>query len=156
MTGNKSFDTILTALLLVATLGALGTFIYTEKIFVKPLPDNAVEEQNLKDEVKESSFVESFELGKQIINLKGRTKRLRFLEVECHFRPFKDTYIELLEKNKPFINDSVIDVVGSFTPNELNSVSGKILLEERLKNRLNEFFNKPIVKEIYFSRFVVQ
>lgn len=156
MTGNKMIDTVLTALLLAATLGALGSFVYTQKIYERPLPNNEAEEKKLIENVKKSTFVESFELGKLIINLKGRTTKLRFLEVECHFRPFKDSYVELLSNNKSYINDTVIDVAGSFTPSELNSVSGKILLEERLKTRLNSYFNKSIVKEVYFSRFVVQ
>ncbi|MBY0416372.1 MAG: flagellar basal body-associated FliL family protein, partial [Bdellovibrionales bacterium] len=39
---------------------------------------------------------------------------------------------------------------------ELNSLSGKILLEDRLKREINKALKKPVVKNIFFASFIVQ
>jgi flagellar FliL protein len=39
---------------------------------------------------------------------------------------------------------------------ELNSITGKILLESRIKKRLNSILGAPIIKRIYFSKFIIQ
>ena len=90
------------------------------------------------------------------INLKTKKSRLRFLETKIHLIPFKTTHLEKLENEKAMIHDRIIQVVGEMNYQEVNSISGKLLLEGRLKNELNSYFGIPIVKEIYFSHFVVQ
>ena len=54
------------------------------------------------------------------------------------------------------MKDAIIDIASNMAPEELNTVAGKVILEERIRKRLNDFFGKSLVKEIYFSIFVVQ
>ena len=156
MTGNKTIDTVLVGFLTLATVGTLGIFIYTEMVFKRPLPSNDIELENLKKDAETEIAPEVYKLDKMIINLNSQGSRLRFLDIEIHFVPFKSNYVEKLDEKKAYIQDAIIDISSNMSPDELNSVAGKVLLEERIRRRLNDFFGKNIVKELFFSRFVVQ
>ncbi len=156
MTGNKTLDTILVGILTLATAGALGVFVYTEVVFKKPLPSDDIELSNLKKDIEKEVAPEVYKLDKMIINLNSQGSRLRFLDVEIHFVPYKSEYVENLEAQKAFIQDAIIDISSNMAPEDLNTVAGKVLLEERIRRRLNDFFGKSLIKEIFFSRFVVQ
>lgn len=156
MTGNKTLDTILVGLLTLASAATLGIFVYTEIVYKRPLPSDDIELTKLKADTQSEISPEVYKLDKMTINLNSQGSRLRFLDVEIHFVPFKSEYIENLESKKVFIQDAIIDISSNMAPEELNTVAGKILLEERIRRRINDFFRKSIVKEIFFSKFVVQ
>lgn len=156
MTGNKKIDTIILGVSTLMTLVVLGTFVYTEIIYERPLPDGEEEKQNLIAHSKKNTETGHFKLDKMIINLNNAGSRLRFLDVEMHLVPFKERYNDIFEQSKPIISDSIIDIASNMKPEELNSIAGKILLEDRIKKRLNRYYEKDYVKGIFFSRFVVQ
>lgn len=156
MTGNRMIDNILLGLMLGATTATLAFYFYTLKIYEKPLPSDSVERQALMDDSKKAIFAEAYKLDKLIVNLKSRTSRLRFLDLQTYLVPFKNQQLDLLEEKKPIINDIIIDEASRINPNELNTVSGKLIFENRLRKRINNQFKNSIVKDIFFSRFVVQ
>lgn len=156
MTGNKTIDTAIAGLAILVTLGTLGSFVYTEMIYKKPLPSESLNRDLLNQEPKKDLLIEPFKLKPITINLRSPTRRLRFLEIEVHLVPFKEEYKEKLSQVESYLYDAIIDIAGAMEPDELNSISGKILLEERIKKRIQSRFNKEIVKEIFFSKFVVQ
>ena len=156
MTGNKTIDTALIGLLTLASMATLGIFIYTEMVFKKPLPDEGRELEALKTDSELSVAPEIYKLDKLIINLNSRGSRLRFLDVEIHLVPYKSNALETFDSQKAFIIDAILDISSNMEPEELNTVAGKVLLEERIRRRLNDFFGKALIKEIFFSRFVVQ
>ena len=90
------------------------------------------------------------------INLKSKHKRLRFLDVTIHLVPFKSRHMDLMEKFKSLIQDTIIKISGEMHPTELNSVSGKIILETRIKKSINQKVGFPLVKNILFTHFVIQ
>ncbi|OIQ17054.1 MAG: hypothetical protein BM556_12625 [Bacteriovorax sp. MedPE-SWde] len=156
MTGNKTIDKVLILLLILATGGALGTFIFTEKIFKKPLPNNEVELSKLKNDTKGISTPDSYKLDKITVNITSKNRRLRFLDVQIHLVVFKKDQISLLEENKPILNDIIIDVASGMEPDELNSIAGKLIFENRVKKNVNNHLKKVVVKELFYTKFVVQ
>lgn len=156
MTGNRMIDNILLGAMLGATTLTLALFFYTLKLYERPLPDNEAETSALLSDSKKRVFTEAFKLDKLVVNLKSRTSRLRFLDIETYLVPFKNKYHEVLEEKKARINDILIDEAARIKPAELNTVSGKLIFESRLRKRINTEFKERLVKDIYFSRFVVQ
>lgn len=156
MTGNKMLDNIILGVMLAATLITFGLFYYSLKIYERPLPDNGTETAALLEDSKKKTFSEAFKMDKLIVNLKSRTSRLRFLDLEAYLVPFKNRYNDILEQNKPVINDIIIDEASKINPEELNTVSGKLIFENRLRKRINEQLKAALVKDIFFSRFVIQ
>ena len=156
MTGNRMIDNILLGTMTAISVATLAFFYYSMNIYQRPLPDNATEEQALLDDSKQKTFSEAFKLDKLIVNLKSRTSRLRFLDIQTYLVPFKNSHHDVLEQNKAIINDIIIDEAARIKPAELNTVSGKLIFENRLRKRINGELNAQMVKDIFFSRFVVQ
>lgn len=156
MTGKPLFDKILMGLNLAALFGCLGIFVYTTKMYKKPLPDEGVEFDGLKDDARKRTEIPPFKMEKITINLYSAGSRLRFLDLELHFLPFNEEQTKILETHKSHLIDMMIEVVGDMSPDELNSISGKILLESRLKKRINDFLGSQTIREIFFSTFVIQ
>lgn len=149
-------DNILLGIMVLVTVGTLSFFFYSLNVYEKPLPDNATEQAALMEDSKKAIFSEAYKLDKLIVNLKSRTSRLRFLDLETYLVPFKNRQTDIFEENKPIIHDIIIDEAARILPEELNTVSGKLIFENRLRKRINEDLKAPLVKDIFFSRFVVQ
>lgn len=156
MTGKPLIDKILMALNLAALFGCLGVFVYTTKMYQKPLPDEATEFDGLKEDAKKRTEIPPYKMEKLTMNLYSTGSRLRFLDLELHLLPFTEEQTKLLDNHKAHLVDMIIEVVGDMSPDELNSISGKILLESRLKKRINDFMGSQTVREIFFSTFVIQ
>lgn len=156
MTGNKLVDNIILILSLLTTAACVGVFAYTEMVYKKPLPNADAELHNLISDNKKKAFPAPFKLDSLIINLNSRKTRLRFLNVETQLVPFDHNSDDQLEAHRSMINDSIIDVAGRMTAEELNSIAGKILLEERIKKSVNSLIGKQLVKGVLFTKFVVQ
>ena len=93
---------------------------------------------------------------KMTINLYSRQTRLRFLDLQMGLEVFEEADKEVVKAQKSFVEDSLIDIAGNMQPEELNSVTGRILLETRIKDRINNKIGKKAVKKIYFSKFIIQ
>lgn len=156
MTGKPALDKILMALNLAVLFGCLGVFVYTTKMYKKPLPDEATEFDGLKEDARTRTEIPPYKMEKLTLNLYTSGSRLRFLDLELHFLPFGEEQTKILETHKAHLVDMTIEVVGDMSPEELNSISGKILLESRLKKRINDYMGSQTVREIFFSTFVIQ
>ena len=156
MAGSKLLDTVLVGLMLLASTVTLSIFSYIHFIHQKPVPNDAEELEMLKGDVRRIVDGNAYQLGKLTINLPSSNSRLRFLDVNIYLVPFHEDDIKLFEDHKPVVQDRIIDIAGSIEASELNSISGKILLESRIKKNLNALLGKTAVKKIYFTRFVVQ
>ncbi len=160
MTGKKLVDTILVALMLLATLGTLGLFYYTEKVFKKPPIDEAKEKEALMKSAAEKTIPDLFKLEPMLMSLIPKdpklTLRMRYLELEVYLVLFETEDKEFLKENLPIVQDRIMDIASKMTPEELSTLSGKILLENRIKTELNTKFGRSIIKSIFFAKYVVQ
>lgn len=156
MTGNKNIDKVILILALLTTIATAGVFVYTEILYKRALPNDQAEFQALKESTKNNYIPESFKLDKIIVNLPSKTSRLRFLDTEINLVLFDKEFVKLLEENKALINDLIIEIAADMDPDELNSISGKLIFESRVRNRLNQKLGKMIVKELFYSKFVIQ
>ena len=72
------------------------------------------------------------------------------MELELSIETLDKDSQQLVEKYDSIIKDSAIAVVGKMTPEDLNSLSGKLLLEKRLKKE-NPRNNQ---REVYLADFL--
>lgn len=156
MTGNRLVDTILVGLSTLVAVALLGVFVYTEVIYEPPPIDQTKIFEELNRRLETQAMLPTYKLDQLIINLPSPTRRLRFLDVEMHLVSFDASYHALYEDKKPQIRDLIIDTASRMEPEELNSVTGKILLEDRLRRGVNQIVGTNAVKEVLFARFVVQ
>jgi len=153
---GKMSEIIAIAVSLTVSIAATFICIYTGMMYKKPLPKNETEMQIFKMEGKKSVTLKNFKLEEMKVNLNSENNRLRYLTVEMFLTPFENDFLDLLEGARPIIQHIIIDTSDQMLPSELNTVSGKILFEARVKKKINDLFPQSVVKEIYFSNFMVQ
>lgn len=152
---------ILVIVNLVVVLAGAGLVYYAHNM-IKPEPTNvAGEVENLKAGALSQASVTAVPMKKFVVNLFSRSTRLRYLDIEMSIVPFYENQKELIKANEHLIKDVVIEVAAQLEPDELDSLSGKILLENKIKKQVNAEFHsrgegQPVVKQIFFSGFVVQ
>lgn len=157
MTGKPLIDKILLGLNALVVLGAAGVIAYSH-LGLKRAPTNQAEEETkLVTEAKETIFVKPYPMKSFTVNLLSKTSRLRFLEVEMNLVPFSDDQKAKLTSAETVIKDSLIQIAAEMEPDDVGSVTGKILLENRLKKAVNDRIGgQPLIKQILFSKFVIQ
>lgn len=148
---------ILIILNLVVVLAGAGLVFYSHNM-IKPEPTNQdAETQKLKDEAIAQTQVTAVPIKKFVVNLHSRNTRLRYLDIEMNVLTFTDEQKEIVKANEHIFKDVVVEIASHLEPDELDSVTGKILLENKIKKRVNEKLGEPpVIKQIYFSGFVVQ
>ncbi len=147
---------ILIILNLVVVLAGAGLVYYAHNM-IKPEPTNqAAEAESLKTNAVEQAQVQALPMKKFVVNLHSRETRLRYLDVEMNILPFHNDQKELIKANEYLLKDILIETASHLAPEDLDTLSGKILLENKLKKQINAKLGQPVVKQIYFSGFVVQ
>ena len=148
---------VLIGLSALASLAALTVCIYTIKIYKRPLISNQTEFTELKQiAANVGQDTATFKLGPLTTNLASTSNRLRFVSFELYLLPQSADDLKLLEEQSAALYDFIYQNLDRFTPQEINTVSGKLIFELRLKNNINQFFGRPIIKAMYFSDFMVQ
>lgn len=157
MTGKPLLDKILIGLNALVVLGAVGLILYSH-MGIKREPTNQVQEADkLLQEAKDLTFIKPYSMKSFTVNLYSQTNRLRFLEVEMNIVPFESSQLTALKDAETVIKDSLIQIAAEMEPDDVGSVTGKILLENRLKKAVNDRIGgQPLIKQILFSRFVIQ
>lgn len=156
MTGNPSIDKVILGLNGAIVIAAAALVFYSHNILVTPQTERDAEFGSMI----EGSMLElqkpPVTMDEIVVNLYSREARLRFLDTQMNIVIFQEQDRELVLGLKPHIFDTLIDIAGNMKPKELNSVTGRILLESRVKNKVNELVGKPVIKKILFSKFIIQ
>lgn len=142
---------------LVVTFLVIAVFSYTAFIYKRPSPDTDEELKKMIKMVKEDSKFKTYRLERFTINLPTNDfYNMHYLDIEVYLIPTKNRYIKLFDEHKNLIIDRIIEVAGQFSSDELQSITGKLLFEERVKRSVHQAVNIPVIKQIYFTRFIVK
>lgn len=155
MTGNSLVDKILLGVNAVAIIGATALIVYSHSIKKVPT-NNSLEFGDMIETSIQENNIAPVSMKEVVVNLYSRERRLRFLNVKMDIGIFNESDRKLLKDASPLIFDQLVDLAGNLQPKELNTVTGKILFESRLKNRINQRIGKNIIKKVYFSKFIIQ
>lgn len=156
MTGKPLFDKILLGLNALVALGAAGMVFYSHNV-LKPVPtDQKAEEAALVQTAEAERQVQPYNFKSIVVNIYSQGTRLRYVEVELSVLPFQEADKALIKEREYVFKNALVSVAGAMGPEELSSVTGKILLESRLKKTINEALGAPVVKKIFFAKFIVQ
>jgi flagellar FliL protein len=156
MTGNPSLDKIILGLNAVIVTGAAALVFFSHNMVNKPPTERGKEFGNMIENSINEYEKPPVTMDEIVVNLYSRESRLRFLNTQMNIEIFKEDDRQLIMELKPVIFDNLIDITGNMKPAELNSVTGRILLETRLKNRVNDYVGRPTLKKILFSKYIIQ
>jgi flagellar FliL protein len=142
---------------LVIVLGGAGLVFYSHNMMGPPKTDQAAEALALKEGALASTQIKPVALKKFVVNLHSGSTRLRYLDIEMNVLPFHEDQKQIISDNEHVFKDVVIEIASHLNPDDLESVTGKILLENRIKKQVNaKLGDPPVIKQIYFSGFIVQ
>lgn len=137
-------------------LGGVGAVFYAHNMIKPPPTDQAAEAESLKAGALEQAQVKAVPIKKFVVNLHSGSSRLRYLDLEMNIMPFQNEQAELIKASEHIFKDILIEIASHLDPSDLDTLSGKILLENKIKKQVNTKLGQPVVKQIYFSGFVVQ
>ena len=145
---------VLAGLLLIGglTLSYLATF----KIEPVTVSDSAEKQAFLAKEIHNQNSVTFYTLPKVQTNIEHHNSRLIQAEMTVVLEPEKNTTTEELKAIESKIIDLIINTVAQSTFEQLDNVSSKIILAEKIKLGTNEILKKKAVKNVLFSTFSVQ
>jgi flagellar basal body-associated protein FliL len=153
---NASVTKILLIVNVVGMLASAGLVYYAHNS-IKPPQINPDEEwKKLMEKGIEQAQVSPIAIPKIILNLNSGANNLKFLELEMDILTFTEAQKEIIKNSHPAIYDTTVDICGNMESAELLSLSGKILLENRLRENINQKLGEKIIKEIFFSRYIIQ
>lgn len=157
MTGKPLLDKILVAFNVLVVTGAASLIIYSHT-FINPAPlDSEAEFQQLIDSMKDTESAFMHKLPKMVINLASyQAKRLHFLDMEVNLAATSQEALQEIKTNQAEIIDLIIEIGTNKDAEDLSSLSGRILYTEAIRNRINDLLGRPAIKQVYFTRFVVQ
>jgi flagellar protein FliL len=97
-----------------------------------------------------------YTMDKFTVNLDGEPKRTIRLEVNLEMLG-KDGFEEIISTdNRAKARDKIVRMLNEKNFGELESIQGKLFLKDRIAMEINSILDKGVVKDVYFSEFVVQ
>jgi flagellar FliL protein len=101
-----------------------------------------------------------FTLEKFKVNLDGDPLRdpKRTIQLEVNLEMLnKDGFEEVMNHdNRARARDRIIHILGSKRFSDLESIQGKLFLKDQIATEVNGLLDKGIVKDVYFTDFIVQ
>ena len=80
----------------------------------------------------------------------------RFLKMTLQFEVTNAAGGQLVAMKKPQLRDAIITLLGSKTVDDITSADGKMQLKDEMILRANQALGQPVVKNVYFTEFVMQ
>jgi len=152
---KKSFMKFIILGVVVMFLGAGGFFAWNLVLKQKVAAKGTAESysQQKKEQEKEIYPLRAF-----VVNLMDKTglgKRYLKATVELEIGK-EEGVIEMLDKQKPQLRDTILLMLSSQAVTEVNTIEGKLELKQALLFRINQVLGEQIVHKVYFTEFVVQ
>lgn len=116
----------------------------------------AAEAEHAADEGAAEAGPLIYTMDKFTVNLSGEPKRSIRVEVNLEMLG-KDGFEEVINTdNRAKARDRIVRILNDKTFGELESIQGKLFLKDRIATELNGILDKGVVKDVYFSEFIVQ
>ncbi len=152
---------IFTALFIVVNLGVTGAGAYLVYASTIGWTSPTITEDSIKLDPSyiyndEGGVPYIYTLDKFTVNLGGEPRRSVRMEVNLDMLG-KDAFEEvMLSDNRARIRDRIIRLLNDKTFYDLESIQGKLFLKDKIAMEVNSILNKGVVKDVYFTDFVVQ
>jgi flagellar FliL protein len=90
-----------------------------------------------------------------VVNLADQDRE-RYLRVAINLELKEEAIAKDVEKRLPQIMDSILMILPTKKVQDIQSSTGKIALRDEILTKLNNIFKSDVIKNIYFTEFVVQ
>lgn len=105
-----------------------------------------------RDEKKFQPIV--YTMDKFTVNLDGEPQRV--IQTEVNLEMLDEEGFENVVALGPQARDTVVKLLNGKTYADIETIQGKLFLKDQIITELNSIIKKGVVKQVYFSHFVVQ
>lgn len=157
----KNLGMILTAVFAVFNFIVIGGGVYMVYASTLGWHSPKLTEEMLEMEMSSKSEDERyapyiFTMEKFTVNLGGEPKRSIRLELSLQMLG-KEGYEEIMSPDsRAQARDKIVRVLNEKTFSELESIQGKLFLKDTIAMEVNSILKEGVVKDVFFSDFVVQ
>lgn len=150
---------IVTSLLIATNLGVLGLGSYWVYISTIGYEYPQVTEQSLREPASlKEKFGDTpmiYTMDKFNVNLSGAPKRSIRLQVNLDMiSPV--AFQEVMDfEYRAKARDRIVKILNDSTVDELETIQGKLFLKDKIVAEVNQILNKGLVKDVYFTDFVM-
>ncbi|MFV8259390.1 flagellar basal body-associated FliL family protein [Bdellovibrio bacteriovorus] len=149
---------IIFAVLNLAVMGAGGYMVYASTMgweSPKITEEDADRElASVSDETDLAPLV--YTMDKFTVNLGGEPKRTIRLEINLQMLG-KEGFEEVMEpENRAKARDRIVRLLNEKPFSDLDSIQGKLFLKDKIAGEVNGILRRGVVKDVFFSDFVVQ
>lgn len=155
--GSSKLIIIIAVVVLLAGGGGGAAWFFLSKPAPedgKKVEDTKTAEEEAKELAMQTSLGVTHELDPFIVNLSGDLNR--YLKAIIVLQLSNEELSTEIDNRKPQIKDSVINVLSSKEPDEILNIQGKYDLKIELIKRINANVSTGVVRDIFFTEFVVQ
>jgi flagellar FliL protein len=97
-----------------------------------------------------------YTMEKFTVNLNGEPRRTIRLEVNLNMLGKHDFEEVMNFDNRARVRDRILQLLNDKSFAELETIQGKLFLKDKIAMEVNTILNKGVVKDVYFTDFVVQ
>ncbi len=118
---------------------------------------NVMAEQELHEEKEkhpEDIALFVYTMDQMVVNLSGTPRRA--IRIKINVEMLDAEGFEEVITAAPKAKDSVLQILSAKTLDDLEGLQGKLILKDQITTTLNASMRSGIVKDIYFSDFVMQ
>ncbi|AHZ86318.1 flagellar basal body-associated FliL family protein [Bdellovibrio bacteriovorus] len=149
---------IIFAVLNLAVMGAGGYMVYASTMgWESPkITEEDVDRElaSVSDETDLAPLV--YTMDKFTVNLGGEPKRTIRLEINLQMLG-KEGFEEVMEpENRAKARDRIVRLLNEKPFSDLDSIQGKLFLKDKIAGEVNGILRRGVVKDVFFSDFVVQ
>ncbi|MEN9722993.1 MAG: hypothetical protein RJB38_979 [Pseudomonadota bacterium] len=150
---------------LLATLGAVGMVVYTKMIYQRPTITEDSERIKLTKKLEKKKPVGppgALIFKPVTVNLdparkdSGGQGKVHYATIGFTLATADREAEARLETIRPFIEDTLLTLVGKRDYQELTSVQGRFILRNQLREFANQKAKEVLVTDVYFTEFMVQ
>lgn len=157
----KSVGAILTLVFAVLNLVVVGGgayLVYTSTVaWHSPKLTEEMLEADMASTSEDERFTPYiFTMDKFTVNLSGEPKRTLRVEVSLQMLG-KEGYEEIMSPDsRAKTRDKIVRVLNEKNFSELETIQGKLFLKDTIAMEVNSILKEGVVKDVFFSDFVVQ
>lgn len=146
------------AILNLAVMGGGGYMVYASTMgWESPTMTEEDAERELASTADETDLAPLvYTMDKFTVNLGGEPKRTIRLEVNLQMLG-KEGFEEVMEpENRAKARDRIVRLLNDKSYPELDSIQGKLFLKDKIAGEVNGILQRGVVKDVFFTDFVVQ
>ncbi|KHD89464.1 MAG: flagellar protein FliL [Bdellovibrio sp. ArHS] len=158
---KKNVGKLLQIVFAVINLGVMGGGAYMVYASTIGWESPSISEEQAERDLASTQDAEDttplvYTMDKFTVNLGGEPKRTIRLEINLQMLG-KEGFEEVMEpENRAKARDRIVRLLNDNSFSDLDSIQGKLFLKDKIAGEVNGILHRGVVKDVFFSDFVVQ